>query len=340
MRKRLTKDIFIKRCKEKHDNKYDYSLVDYVNTKTKVEIICKKHGKFLQIPEIHLRGGGCQKCAHIKVGRARSIKKNPSIQKERTRVYISKANKIHNNLYSYGKVTQVPSELTKEKILITCRKHGDFYQLPASHIRGAGCPKCAILQRAELKRNHNFIGDAIAVHGDAYDYSEVEYINNITEVKIICPKHGAFRQRPTLHISKRNGCPKCIYKGEGRISEYLQKKHIIYREYSIKRKRYDFMIPKLNLIIERDGQQHYGDKGWSKSIGLSALEYTKQQQANDKLKTKLANEAGFMVARIPYWLTKKEEQIEIENILAGKPTYPDVPDLKQDKTKPRPKSNL
>ena len=48
---------------------------------------------------------------------------------------------------------------------------------------------------------------------------------------------------------------------------------------------------------------------------------------------------GFKIARIPYWLTKKEEEIEIENILAGKPTYPDIPDLKQEKTKPKPKKN-
>ena len=65
----------------------------------------------------------------------------------------------------------------------------------------------------------------------------------------------------------------------------------------------------------------------------------KEQVKNDKLKTKLAKDAGFKIARIPYWLTKEEEEIEIENILAGKPTYPDIPDLKQEKTKPKPVKN-
>ena len=64
------------------------------------------------------------------------------------------------------------------------------------------------------------------------------------------------------------------------------------------------------------------------------------QHKNDKYKTKLAIKEGFKIARLPYWLTKKEEEIEIENILAGKPTYPNIPDLQQVKTKPRPVKNF
>ena len=56
-------------------------------------------------------------------------------------------------------------------------------------------------------------------------------------------------------------------------------------------------------------------------------------------KTKLAKDNGYKIARIPYWLTPEEEEIEIDNILAGKPTYPDVPDLEQEKTKPKPVRN-
>ena len=69
---------------------------------------------------------------------------------------------------------------------------------------------------------------------------------------------------------------------------------------------------------------------------MNPKDYLKEQQKNDKLKTKLAKKEGYKIARIPYWLNKEEEEIEIDNILAGKPTYPDVPDLKQEKTKPRP----
>ena len=53
-----------------------------------------------------------------------------------------------------------------------------------------------------------FIVRAKAVHGDKYDYSEVEYVNNSSPVVIVCPEHGAFEQRPNNHF-KGNGCPKC-----------------------------------------------------------------------------------------------------------------------------------
>ena len=53
-----------------------------------------------------------------------------------------------------------------------------------------------------------FIAKAKAVHGDRYDYSKVEYVNNCTPVVIVCPEHGAFEQRPNNHFNG-NGCPKC-----------------------------------------------------------------------------------------------------------------------------------
>ena len=57
---------------------------------------------------------------------------------------------------------------------------------------------------------------------------------------------------------------------------------------------------------------------------------------NDINKTQLAKKNGYKIARIPYWLDDKEVELEIENILAGKPTYPDIPDAAQEETKPTP----
>ncbi len=54
---------FLKRAKVVHGDRYDYSLVYYMLSKTNLEIICKKHGKFLQKPGHHLAGQGCRKCA-------------------------------------------------------------------------------------------------------------------------------------------------------------------------------------------------------------------------------------------------------------------------------------
>jgi hypothetical protein len=49
--KKLTNEDFIKKAKERHGDKYDYSLVKYVNAITKVDIICPKHGVFTTNPK-------------------------------------------------------------------------------------------------------------------------------------------------------------------------------------------------------------------------------------------------------------------------------------------------
>jgi len=59
---RLNKDLFIERSKKINNDKYDYSLVEYVKSHNKVKIICPKHGVFEQPPYVHLNGCGCSKC--------------------------------------------------------------------------------------------------------------------------------------------------------------------------------------------------------------------------------------------------------------------------------------
>ena len=61
--RRLTTEEFIKKAKEVHGDKYDYSKVEYKNTSTKVCIICPEHGEFWQTPNEHLQGHGCRKCS-------------------------------------------------------------------------------------------------------------------------------------------------------------------------------------------------------------------------------------------------------------------------------------
>jgi hypothetical protein len=61
-----TLEEFISKAKEIHISKYDYSLVKYINTQTKVKIICPVHGIFHQTPHKHLSGNGCPKCSSSK----------------------------------------------------------------------------------------------------------------------------------------------------------------------------------------------------------------------------------------------------------------------------------
>ena len=60
-----------------------------------------------------------------------------------------------------------------------------------------------------LKRTQHFIEKSIDVHGNSYDYSNVEYVNDYTKVIIVCETHGPFLMRPNLHSSAKQGCPVC-----------------------------------------------------------------------------------------------------------------------------------
>lgn len=112
--------------KKVHNDQYDYSNVCYVNTDTKVSIICHTHGEFLQRPYSHIAGKGCPKCVI-----SRQPKKIDDI--------MSSIQQIHGDRYDYSKVAY---KSYHEKIIITCHKHGDFEQSFRSHHRGSGCPKC------------------------------------------------------------------------------------------------------------------------------------------------------------------------------------------------------
>lgn len=185
---KMNNETFIKKAREVHGDKYDYSKVDYKGNKKEVIIICPVHGEFKQKPNAHLNGHGCPKCSHN--------------QKSDSNEFVKKAKKIHGDKYIYDKVEYVNN---KVKVCITCPIHGDFWQKPNSHLGGCGCPKCGGKQKITTEE---FIEKAKSVHKDKYDYSRVNYINAEKKVEIICPIHGSFWQKPSGHLNGY-GCPKC-----------------------------------------------------------------------------------------------------------------------------------
>ena len=195
MSKRLTKDEFVKRAKKVHGGRYDYSKVEYRGYNTKVCIICPKHGEFWQKVGHHLSGHGCPKC----VGRNGTIEE-----------FIQKARKIHGKKYDYSCVDY---KNTETKVKIICPKHGEFWQTPHGHLSGRGCQKCRgeFLRKKFVSSKEEFLERARKVHGDRYDYDGVNYVNNRIKIKIVCPKHGEFWQRPDAHLSGQ-GCPECSKK--------------------------------------------------------------------------------------------------------------------------------
>jgi len=180
--KRLTTKEFIKKSKKVHGDKYDYSKVTYKNASTKIIIICKIHGEFEQMPNGHLCGKGCFLCG---------IKKRSDNITSTVKDFMKKARVSHGGRYDYSKMIYINS---KTKITITCKEHGEFRQSPNSHLSRHGCPKCKGLTTEE------FIEKSQKVHGDKYDYSNVEYKKCDTKVKIICEIHGEFKQRASSHL--------------------------------------------------------------------------------------------------------------------------------------------
>ena len=116
--------LFINKSIMIHGDKYNYSLVNYVNNKTKVQIICPEHGVFYQTPNKHLNGQGCPYCAHKHIT---------------NEMFINNSIKVHGNKYVYEKVNYVNN---KTKVQIICPEHGIFYQTPEKHLSGMGCHMC------------------------------------------------------------------------------------------------------------------------------------------------------------------------------------------------------
>lgn len=136
--KKVSQQEWIYKANQIHNNKYDYCNVIYVKSCKKVEIVCKKHGLFYQVPNNHLRGQGCPQC------KLELCSKKLSAGPEK---FIKKSNIIHNNLYLYNNIVY---KNNNTKVCITCKLHGDFYQRPKDHLNGNGCPSCNISSQRKL----------------------------------------------------------------------------------------------------------------------------------------------------------------------------------------------
>ena len=245
-------DSFIEKARQVHGDEYDYSRVNYVNTHEPVEIICPKHGIFKQSPNSHLNGRGCRVCA-----------KNEPINAE---TFFSRVKKIYGDKYDFSNV--VYNGLDTPVTLI-CPKHGEFEKTPRNLLRGHACPLCGRegISNARRETKEKFIKKARAVHGDVYDYSNVELEDSLTPVAIVCPKHGVFYQSPASHLMG-HGCPECAKTfgiSEARVFDAVKAQFpdtIAQYKPSWLQSRtsyqsIDVFIPQYNIGIEYQGAQHF-----------------------------------------------------------------------------------
>lgn len=179
MARKFTTEDFIAKAKEIHGDKYDYSRVNYVDDNTKVCIICPKHGEFWKTPAVHNRlNQGCPKCQ----------KENDTINKRKRNLeeFIRKSKERFGDRYDYSKAEY---KGVNTEVCIICPEHGPVLMKPSTHLSNRlGCVKCT----RQVIDTETFIEKSKKIHNNKYDYSNVNYINANTPVRIICPEHGEF----------------------------------------------------------------------------------------------------------------------------------------------------
>ena len=203
MSKRSNTKEFITKAAKINNNKNDYNYADvnYINNHTNVKIWCNNHnGFFFQQPNNHLQGKGCKQCSDADKGKQKAYS---------TSTFIQAATKISDNLHRYSYVgIDYKDSITKVKIV--CKEHGSFYQTPASHLQGRGCPTCGFKRTREALTSNtdDFISKSEKKHNCFYKYNSTKYVGDNTKVKITCPLHGDFLQLPRHHVAG-HGCKSC-----------------------------------------------------------------------------------------------------------------------------------
>lgn len=287
--RKLTNDEFIKNCIEKHSDRYDYSLVEYKNIRSKIYIICKEHGIFAQIAKNHKEGQGCPRC-HC----------NRNLTKEE---FIFRCKNKHK--YDYSLIESIFIKSDDYIKVIDINSNLIYLQLSDNHKNGIRPTKIeskSLINRLSLIHNDKFdyiieketyystdkiklinkltndifeyrvdrhlqgmspnkvtlnifLYKSKEIHNDRYDYSLVKEINgNSDKVDIICSDHGIFKQSVSNHMNLGNGCPICIGKGrwnnETLISEFNK---IHFNLYDYSNVNFKGVENKVDIICKKHG---------------------------------------------------------------------------------------
>ena len=274
MRKKTLKE-FINDSKSIWGDRFDYSQVEYVNSRTNVVLRCKIHNEvFKQKPFHHLvmRNCGCPKCHKEIVEKA--IKRRTLTTEE----FIKRSKEKFGNKFDYSKTNYISS---KKEVEIICPKegHGSFLIRPEKHLRSDyGCPSCANEHRSDWCRisRDEFVKRAQAKYGDRFDYSHMGYNGYENPITIVCNRHGILETTPFMHLlTKHGGCRKCskesIIRAKASMTteEYKEKAIMVFgnrydyscTKYESQKKKIKIRCPKHDYIFELLPQSHLNGKG-------------------------------------------------------------------------------
>lgn len=122
--------------------------------------------------------------------------------------FITRANKIHNNLYDYSKVEYKGNKI---RVCIVDPDHGEFWQRPNEHLDGCGSParKYATLSKKHMLTTNEFIQKSKNKYGDKYDYSKVNYTGSRNKVILIIKNtKKEISVTPHDHLREKRDCSK------------------------------------------------------------------------------------------------------------------------------------
>lgn len=263
MTKKLTTHEVVKRSIVKHGTRYGYGLVNFINCKTKITVICHEHGNFDILPRDHFsKGAGCGKCA----GYGKTNEE-----------HIGQFNLVHSvGRFDYSKSIYVKA---REHITVICHRHSEPYEFlitPDNHKRGKGCPKCVgkHFSRDETIENLN------VTHNNKYEYTYTIFSDNKSIILIKCPLHGYFTQSLAAH-KRGHGCPLCANSKNANKQTHTQE-HVLSEFYKVHGDKFDYskFIYNGNLVnsiiicrVEGHGEfsqtpaTHKGGSGCPRCIG-------------------------------------------------------------------------
>lgn len=289
-KKSVSKKEFFSKVVNRFGAGFTFANPAYTKFSKPVGVTCDVHG-YLGSPRanVFLGGPGCYKCKAFKNVVEKAQLRNP-------------------NKYDYSKSLYLGSKI---KICIICPEHGEFWQSPDSHRKGRGCPQCGDARKGLYNKDtsESFEDKAKVIHSDYYDYSQVEYLGSETNVTIICPKHGEFKQAPGNHLSGR-GCRKCAFKD---ASSKPEKEFISFirsigfpivesDRMILKGKEIDVVIPCKKLCFEFNGLYWHSDRFKEVNYHL--------------LKSEAAKEEGYQLVHVFEDTWKKNKTIVSSRIRA------------------------
>ncbi len=255
--KHLNTESFIKICKEKYGNRFDYTYTKYINSRLPIKIKCNNCSLFIHpTPSEHLHNVSCPHCSNGKLTREN---------------FLFRANRKYSNKFDYSFVNFINGQT---KVKIKCNKCENILNhTPREHLgRKAGCPTCAYNNRKST--TDKFIEKSNIIHENKFIYSKTDYIKSCKYVIITCPNHGDFQQTPNNHL-RGIGCPKCgcrLSKNEIKFLDYLNipdKKEN--RQCYVNRFYFDGYDEKTKTVYEYLGDYFHGNPEIYKTDDINKL---------------------------------------------------------------------